>query len=437
AFQDLGQQRVKNISEPVHVWRVEGNGGARPAPAPTPESEAARSAIAVMPFENMSDDSEQEYFADGLTEDIITALSSQVGLRLIARHSTFAYKNEPVDLKQVARELDARYVLEGSVRKAGDRVRVTAQLVDATTGQHVWAERYDRDLADIFEVQDEITANIAGRVAPEVWKMEGARTRARAPESLDAWDLHLRALSHYYQTTRSDFAEAERLLRRAIELDPGYEPAHNLLAGVLTSAILRRWEAPEPRLVEEVVREVETAVRLDDNSGTAHAGLALAYGLTGRHAEAVAEGRKSVERNPYAGLCRSSLGYALWLAGDHEEAADHLLRAFQLSPNEPDRYHWSTQLTYVFYLMGRYEAALAWVERSEALTQDYVQLHGIKAATLAQLGRVDEARAALADFLRHLPGMTDAAYRRRLRWKHAADVDHYMEGLSKAGLPAG
>ncbi len=436
-FLPIGPQQVKNIAEPIEAWRIDMRGTealALAAAAETVRSE--RAAIAVLPFKNLSGDPEQEYFADGLTEDVISALSNQRGLRVLARNSTFNFKEQSIDVRQVARALDARYVLEGSVRKAGARVRVSASLIDSTTELQAWTERFDRDLEDIFEVQDEITTKIVGQIAPELLQMEGLRARSRPPESLNAWDLYLQALWHSNQPTRADLEEGEALIRRAIEIDSTFSQFHRLLALILGRALLvGRWKSGSA-LWDEATSEAELAVRLDDRNAEAHSVLASIYGFSGRHDPAVAAGRKAVELGPAIANCHFHLGIALWQAGEQEAASKHLIRADSLNPHAQDRYSRATILAYVFYLMGRYDAALAWAERAEiASAKLQIQIWGVKAAALAQLKRNEEALSALARFKQYFPDQTITDFRRRLRWRKPEDIDHYMDGLRKAGLP--
>ena len=260
ALDDMGEQTLKNIAQPIHVFRVLAEKKPMPEPAALPLPD--KPSIAVLPFQNMSGDPEQEYFADGMVEEIITALSKIRWFFVIARNSTFTYKGHAVDVKQVGRELGVRYVLEGSVRKSGNRIRVTAQLVEAATGNHVWAERYDRDLADIFAVQDEITERVVAAIEPELYAAEYTRSQSKPPDSLDAWECVIRALSLIGQGTRDENTEAEALCRRAIALAPGYGRAHSLLAWVL----LRRtvWSGDLQTVVPEVSAETQTALALDD-----------------------------------------------------------------------------------------------------------------------------------------------------------------------------
>ena len=307
AFDDLGDQQVKNIAQAIRVYRVHA-GASAPLPVatlPLPD----KPSIAVLPFQNISGDPEQEYFADGMVEEIITALSRIRWFFVIARNSTFTYKGRAVDVKQVGRELGVRYVLEGSVRKAGNRIRVTAQLVEAETGNHVWAERYDRDLADIFAVQDEITERVVAAIEPELYAAEQVRSQSKPPDSLDAWECVIRALSLIGQGTRDENTEAEALCRRAIAIAPGYARAHSLLAW----ALLRRslWSGDFQTVVPEVSVETQTALALDDRDPWAYFPSAMLQARLRRRGEAARSSRQALELNPNFALAHAFLATTL------------------------------------------------------------------------------------------------------------------------------
>jgi adenylate cyclase len=433
---DLGRQQLKNILEPVAVWRIEMDDDAKSNEETGTGAQAdERAAVAVLPFDNMSADPEQEYFVDGITEDIITALSLRSGLKVIARNSTFVYKGRSQDIKTVAKELDARYVLEGSVRKAGKRVRITAQLIDATNGQHLWAERYDRDLTDIFDLQDEITANISSRVAPQIWRVEGERVSLARPEDLDAWDLYLRALSHYHRTTAEDLHEAYRLLRRSIELDANYAASHSLLAMVLITSAHEGWVPSTADAFREGLEEGAIAIRLGDPDGVGHATNGVIYSLSGQHAQGLESAREGLARNPYAPICNAWMGVALLSDGQLETAMEYLLKAYQLSQNDVHGFHACRGLAYANYLLERYEAALLWADKCEVGLPAHAQQLAIKAAILAQLDRTDEARDYIQRYLEEVPHMTVGTLRTRYYWKNREYVEMIMSGLEKAGLP--
>jgi adenylate cyclase len=381
AFEDRGEQSLKNIARPVRVYRV---GPKSPDPNPPPQTgEGSASArvgaadpvlalpdkpsIAVLPFQNMSGDPEQEYFADGMVEEIITALSRIRWFFVIARNSTFTYKGHAVDVKQVGRELGVRYVLEGSVRKAGNRIRVTAQLVEAATGNHVWAERYDRDLADIFAVQDEITERVVAAIEPELYAAEQVRSQNKAPDSLDAWECVIRTLSLIGQGTRDENTEAEALCRRAIAIAPGYGRAHSLLAW----ALLRRsvYLGDLRTLVPEISMETQTGLALDDRDPWAHVAQANPFNRLRRFGEAVSASRRALELNPKFALAHALLGNPLAIQGAQQEAINSAEHALRLSPR--DRLvgtYASMTMTTVHFAARRYPECVIWarnlIERS-------------------------------------------------------------------------
>jgi adenylate cyclase len=331
AFTDLGDQQVKNIAQPIRAYRV-GGGSTTAIAAPSPPL-PDKPSIAVLPFENLSGDPEQEYFADGMVEEVITALSKVRWFFVIARNSTFTYKGRAVDVRQVAHELGVRYVLEGSVRKAGNRVRITAQLVDATIGNHVWAERYDRELAGIFAVQDEITERVVAEIEPELYAAEHFRSQRKPPESLDAWECVIRALSYVGQGTRAGMTEAEALCRRAIAIAPNYSQAHSLLAWAVIRAAA--WSGGVGSVLADAATEAQTALGLDERDPWAH----LTYGVVlvrmRRHGEAERAFRRALEANPNFALAHAFLGLPLSSLGAHQEALDSAKQALRLSPKDP------------------------------------------------------------------------------------------------------
>ena len=320
SFADLGEQNLKNIARPIRVYRVASHKAATPpaqAPLPLPD----KPSIAVLPFQNISGDPEQEVFADGMVEDITTALSKLRWFFVIARNSTFTYKGRAVDVKQVGRELGVRYVLEGSVRKGGNRLRITAQLVEAETGNHVWAERYDRDLADIFAVQDEITERVVAAIEPELYAAENVRSQRKPPESLDAWECVIRALSlRSARGRREANIEAEALCRRAIAIAPGYGQAHSLLAW----ALLRRtiWSGDLRTVMPEITAEAQTALALDDRDPWAHLVQGLLLNRLRRFDDAVRALRRALELNPNFALAHALLALVLAFQGAYHEAID-------------------------------------------------------------------------------------------------------------------
>jgi adenylate cyclase len=310
-FDDLGDQQLKNIAEAVRIYRVRLGGEAAMALAlPNKPS------IAVLPFANMSGDAEQEYFADGMVEDVTTALSRFRNLFVIARNSSFAYKGKSVDIKQIGRDLGVRYVLEGSVRKAGNRVRITAQLIEAATGAHLWAERYDRDLADAFAVQDEITGSVVGAIEPELRRVEQQRAARKSPETMDTWDHYMRGMWRFHQFNPEDNAKAERLMRQSIELDPGFGPGYSALSRVFTQRILFEWSEDLDGDRRASFAAARRAVELDEKDPYAHYALAWASLLLREHEDAIAEAQKSIDLTPNFALGYYALGVArVFLAG--------------------------------------------------------------------------------------------------------------------------
>jgi TolB-like protein/DNA-binding winged helix-turn-helix (wHTH) protein len=334
AFTDLGEQQVKNISQPVHVYRVVAGRATQAAEAPAAAPLLPnKPSIAVLPFQNLSGDPEQEYFADGMVEEITTALSKVRWFFVIARNSSSTYRARAVDVKQVARELGVRYVLEGSVRKVGNRVRISAQLIDAVTGNHVWAERYDRELADIFAMQDEITERVVAAIEPQLYAAEHFRSRRKPPESLDAWECVVRALSSIGQDTRAGLAAAEALCRRAIAIASDYGQAHSLLAWILVRRTSR--SGGELRTVlPEASAEARMALDLDEQDPWAHMAQGVVLWRMRRHGEAERAFRRALELNPNFALAHAYLGLPLGAQGAHEEAAECAQHALRLSPSD-------------------------------------------------------------------------------------------------------
>jgi adenylate cyclase len=339
-FLDLGAQEVKNISEPVRVYRwsdsaidVKLVASELGETLPLPD----KPSIAVLPFNNMSGDPEQDYFADGICEDLITALSKIRWFFVIARNSSFTYKGQAVEVTQIARELGVRYVIEGSVRKAGNRVRITAQLIDATSGRHVWADRYDRDLADIFDLQDEMTQTIAGTVEPELSAAERERALRKPPDNLDAWETFQRGLWHLWHFSKSDFVDAQRVLRRAQELDPGFATAFAYESYChFLDVMLGFSEAPEESLSTAISLATE-ALAIDDKDPMAYFALGRVHSLRGKHDVSVSELETAIALNPSFAQAYHGLGSVLLFSGRLEEAAEALDKAMRLSPARATR----------------------------------------------------------------------------------------------------
>jgi adenylate cyclase len=443
-LEDLGEQPLKNIARPVHVYGVslllpEPGGASTEKVLPgtdelTVPGFSGRPAIAVLPFDNLSGDPEQEYFADGIAEDLITRLSSWRWFPVIARNSSFVYKGKSVDVKQVSRELGVRYVVEGSVRKAGDRVRIAAQLIDATSGHHVWAERYDRKLEDIFSLQDEITEAIVEAIEPRIREYEPERAIRQDPRNLDAWDLAQRASWYFYRLSKEDNEQARRLYERAAGLDPHSVWAVCGLAAVHYFDLTYQWTDSPDRSVAELVRAAQRSVALDDNDPLAQLVLGLAYSVTGEREEMFAAFELAIQLNPSSPTAYAYLGNFLALAGSSDDAIEKLSKGMRLSPRDPLMFVFLSGMAYAHFAAGRYEDAVDWAQRSFQRRRDWLDAHVVLAASYAHLGRLDEARKASEEILRLQPEFSVAASKRTLS---AADEDftqRCMDGLRKAGL---
>ena len=436
-FEDMGEKSVKNIARPVRVYQVGDVGpvGTNPsAPAlPLPD----KPSIAVLPFQNMSGDQEQEYFADGMVEEIITALSRIRWLFVIARNSSFTYKGKAVDVKQVARELGVRYVLEGSVRKAGNRVRITGQLIDTSTGAHIWAERFDGALDDIFELQDQVAASVAGIIEPKLRQSEFDRAHRKPTENLDAYDLYLRALALRDTHTDESMREAIELLKRALAIDPGYTPAK---AAIGWSRIHQRSHGRSPVSEAEAAEAVALARQAleagkDDPDTLWMAAHTLAM-FAGEHAVAAAAIDRALVLNPNSARAWMARGYASMNLDQAGPAIEALERAMRLSPLDRQRRNFTTGIARAHLVAGRYEEAADWAERTLRDEPGYRAALFTKAIACAHLARMEEARAALSQQIEAQPGLTIARY--RAFWSRVFSpelMEISLSGLRKAGLP--
>jgi TolB-like protein/class 3 adenylate cyclase len=434
----LGPQTLKNIPRPVTVYRVDWEadgataagmlGGAAPSLPDKPS-------IAVLPFSNMSGDPDQEYFADGITEDIITALSHYRWFFVIARNSTFAYKKQPgVDVKQVGRELGVRYVLEGSVRKAGNRIRATAQLVEAETGNHVWAERFDRDLADIFALQDEITQSVVGAVEPEMQIVEGRRATRKSAGNLDAFDCWMRGVWHFHHLSDAEqHREAETWYRRAIEIDPRFSPAHMSLARVLNHRIWWGWSTDIEQDLANGYAEATRAIALDDRDPYAHYALSLLSMLKRQHGQSLAEAQRSIDLSPNFSLGYFALGWVRIYLGNFDEAIDSLLRCLRLSPNDQQAGGFLGHLALAQYHCRHYEEAMRDIERARRRRRIPFLMRTLL-ATLGQLGRTDEAAIVRAELAQFDPPNAAHFWKAISPYTDPAHHAHLRDGLRKAGM---
>ena len=428
----VGAVRIQpNGADPAHAIGPQPNGineQSRPA-LPLPD----RPAIAVLPFINMSGDVEQEYFSDGISEDIITALSKLRWFFVIARNSSFVYKNKAVHMKQVAAELGVGYVVEGSVRRGGDRVRITVQLNDVATGSHIWAERYDRDLADVFAVQDEITEAIVAAIEPQLYAAENFRAQRKPPNSLDAWDLVMRALSHYWRVTRQDNVVAQALLEKATAIDPNYGQALGVLAASHTFSAHMGWEDRQTA-VSIAERAALTAILADSEDPWAHYALGHVYLFTRRFDDSLAEFDLALRLNPNFSLAQGYDGLALAYCGRWEEANVAARRALRLSPRDPFSAIYHGIAAYAQFVGRNYAEAMRLSREGIRQRSDFVGAHRVLTAAAGMAGRTDIASVALQELCRAQPNISLAWIASEMPIKLEGDREHYLEGFRRAGL---
>jgi TolB-like protein/class 3 adenylate cyclase/tetratricopeptide (TPR) repeat protein len=429
---DMGEQRLKNIAQLVRVYSVR-LGGVSVLPAP---SLPDKPSIAVLPFENMSGDPEQEYFVDGMAEDIITALSRMRWLFVIARNSSFTYKGRAVDLKQVGRELGVRYVLEGSVRKAANRVRITGQLIDTATGAHLWADRFDGGLEDVFDLQDKVTTNVVGAIAPTLERAEIERAKRKPTESLDAYDYFLRGMASVHQWTSEANDEALRLFRKSIELDPDFASAYGIAAWCYTWRSINRWTIDRAQETAETIRLARRAVDLgaDDAVALCMGGYALAF-----VAHELDNGAAFIDRalamNPNLAWAWHSSGWLRAFLGEPEAAIKHLEHGMRLSPLDPFVFRAYAGLACAHFLAGRYEESSLWAERALQRRPNLLVAVRESAASHALAGRLLKAQKAMAQLRQSDPELRISNFTDWLPLRQPQDIARYEEGLRKAGLP--
>jgi adenylate cyclase len=442
AFVDLGEQPLKNIVRPVRVYRIDvGKEGRQSATAITPSAPEKPAltlpdtpSIAVLPFANMSGDPEQEYFADGMVEDIITGLSRIRWLFVIARNSSFVYKGKSVDVKQVGRELGVRYVLEGSVRRGGNRVRITGQLIDAQSGTHLWADRYDGPLDDIFALQDEITLAVVGAIEPSLRQAEIERVKRKRPDDLGAYDRLLRAWPLLYSRMPEDATKAIPLFDEALALDPGYGLAHAALAWCYHARFYRGGRHEEDDVA--TVRHTRAAIAMggDDSTALAIAAFCLSTAREPDHATALGLFDRALDISPSCTLALGYGGVTLCLCGKAELAIERAQKALRLSPFDPFKYAPYAALAVAYFLQGNFEDSLAAIRRAIESNPRFSSLYAWLASTLVQLGRIEEAKAAARHVLSLLPAYSITA----VEGEYTAGGDRFasfFEGLRIAGLP--
>jgi adenylate cyclase len=436
AFEDLGEQSVKNIARPIRVFRVRLEADATAAPASgkdeaTATASAKKPSIAVLPLANMSGDPEQEFFADGLTEDIITELSRFRDLLVISRNSTFVHKGKAVKVQEVAREFGVDYILEGSVRKAGDRVRVTVQLIDGETDRHIWAERYDRKLEDIFAIQDEVTRAIVATLPGRVEAATHDRAKRKTTDNMAAYECVLAARVLHHRSVREDNEAAQRLLNRALALDTNYAHAHAWKACVLGQSWIYGWCADRDATFQQVADELEIALALDDNDSDVHRILAALNLTRDDHDKAAYHQERALALNPNYDLVVVQQGELLTWLGRPEEGIDWIKRAMRLNPYHPERF-WNHLGRACFCAEKYAEAAEAFAR----ITRPDHTHHAFLAAIFAQMGDGVAAAAHTAEVVKREPGFTVAAYLATQHYKREVDRKRHEAGLLRAGLPA-
>ncbi|CAN7749777.1 winged helix-turn-helix domain-containing tetratricopeptide repeat protein [Bradyrhizobium sp. LjRoot220] len=425
---DVRMQSDDDAAQAIDPQANEAPALAQPAPA-LPD----RPAIAVLPFSNMSDDPEQEYFSDGISEDIITALSKLRWFFVIARNSSFMYKGKAVHVKQIGEDLGVGYVLEGSVRKHGGRLRITAQLNDVANGSQVWAERYDRDVADVFVVQDEITEAIVGAIEPQLYAAENIRIRRKPPSNMDAWDLVMRGLSYYWRVTRQDHAIAQDLLEQAIAIEPHYGQALGMLSASYTFGAHMAWLELDT-IAPVAERTALAAVRADSEDAWAHYALGGVYLITRRFDDSIAEFELALRLNPNFSQAQNYYAAALGFCGRWQEAIGAASRAIRLSPRDPflALCYGSTCLA---QFMGRnYQEAMQDARTAIRLRSDYAGAHRVLTAAAGMSGDPEAAAAALGELRRAQPDISLAWIADHVPIKHDSDRVHYLEGFRRAGL---
>ena len=439
-YANLGERELKGFDEPIRVYAVTQEAVAKPDGEPTTSelNLVDKPSIAVLPLTNMSGDPEQEFFADGMTEDIITALSGFSSLLVIARNSSFVYKEVTQDIKQIATELGVRYVLEGSIRKSATRLRITAQLIDAATGAHLWAQRYDRVLEDVFELQDEITQIIVAAIQPELEIAERNRAHKKSSRSLNSWENYQRGMWYGYKMNSEDSNRAEEFFQQVLGDDPQYVPAMVGLAWISFQRIILNYMTNEPvsrqDLLDSGLKHASAAAREDDKDAFAQFVFGRLLALNGEFDEAIERLRSAIEINPNYALAYHGLGYALAVGGNPEDAVAQFDIALRLSPKDPYRFAFKVMRSFSLLQMKDYEAAVEWGRRGIRDNEDIFWGYVHVLSALGHLGRSDEAGQVLANLMQVKPDFSIASIDESIRIRNAVDREHYIEGIYKAGF---
>jgi adenylate cyclase len=431
-FEDRGEQQVKNLARPVKVYALVGARGAPRVSKALPLPD--KPSIAVLPFTNMSGDPEQEYFADGTVESLTTALARLRWLFVIARNSSFTYKGRSVDVRQVGRELGVRYVLEGSVRKAGERIRITAQLIEASTGHHIWADSFDGTMESVFELQDKLTERVVLAIEPTLRAVEIDRTKGKPTDSLDAYDLYLRSLPPLAAQTEQSLKEAEAWLQKAIHIDPSYGDALAALADCVAAATLNGWRPDPKQGVDEACEYARRAVGADSRNGETLATAAWAYGLSRRFEPAMDWAEQALHLLPTSVHVLQHCGALFVCAGESDMAIKQFEAAQRLSPVDPRAYIALSGLALAHFFAGRFEETVRRTRRILAEWPSHNISRRYLAAALGHLGRLEEAQAVIAELLRSQPNSC-LTRSRQSGYRHQWMLDLYIDGLKLAGLP--
>jgi adenylate cyclase len=436
-FVDGGLENFKNIQAPVQIYHWAPGMADQTVSGDTQVGLAlpSKPSIAILAFENMSNDPEQDFVAEGISEDIITELSKFRSLFVIARNSAFAFKGRATDAKEIGRKLGVRYIVEGSVRRAGQRIRITAQLIDAIEDKHLWAERYDRDLEDIFAVQDEVTQAIVTTIEPELMNSERQRARRKPPGNLTAWEAYQRALWHIYRYRREDTAMALDLLDKATKLDPEFASA---FAGIAYSMYVHVIMGDAEDRESDLRRGLEAglkAVSLDDRDPFSHVGLGRLQIVRAEHEQAIASFDRALELNPSFALAHYGKGHSLWHCGHPEQSVVCLDEAMRLSPRDPLMWTFMASKAIALFMLERYETALEYSHRSQQYPTTAIWAHMAELATLGTLNRHEEATEAITRALQIQPDLDITFIRQALPVTHAPSAEHFYGGLIKAGVP--
>jgi TolB-like protein len=426
ALGDSGKEQTVIRTIPRRGFRFVAEIARGGAPLPNKPS------IAILAFDNISGDPDQEYFSDGVTEDIITALSHIRQFRVTARNSSFTYKGQSVDVRNVARELGVRYVLEGSVRKSNRRVRVTAQLIDGESGNHLWAERYDRELEDIFTVQDEITHTIVAALQPEITRSEIERALQKPPESLDAWDLYQRGLWHLYRNNKEDIAAARQMFEQAVDAESDFIGSY---VGIVECDIHDLTFGYADRDPRDTFAPARKAIEIDPQNAAAHKSLGMAHFVNRDHPSAITELKLAIQLNPNDAHFYPYLGFAQSFSGLAEEALANFSMALKLSPRDPRLGWFQNGMGVSFLHLQRHEECIEWVRKALKFPDGGWPIRSYLISALAHLGRMDECKQELAELLAIRPDCTISGLQQSRLTTCQAYSDHYAEGLRKAGLP--